>query len=273
MNKYIKIILSVFLVIIFYTKTISAADNGRATVYKVTMERNELCEDSACLNYTPLCTTTKVFDIASVNAGQDIGNWCSLTGLPIGKTFTHVRVRLNRGFTLKGYVVDKDGSTDCFTEVTTAGTRTATARGGESADATGETLVEQKLYLHDARGNNGNYITTSTGNADAYWTFYTHAGRPVDSISWCVGTIAGTHSAAANVCADTNTYSTTWDDNATADSTQIIYALESAYTVGVMAPKLTLTFDTSEGLGAEWLNGANCEMTVGKVGFTATISE
>ena len=238
-----------------------------------TMERNELCEDSECLNYTTLCTTPKTVDIASVSAGQDISTWCSLTSLPIGKTYTHLRVRLDRSFTIKGFVKDKNGTTDCFTEITTAATATATARGGEATDATQETLVEQKLMLHDARGNNGNYITSSSGNVDTWWSFYDHAGRPTDSVSWCLGTIAGTHNAAAGVCADTNTRSTTWDDNATADSTQIIYALEAPYTVGPVAPKLTLTFDTSEGLGAEWFGGANCEMTVGKVGFTASISE
>jgi len=276
MNSYFKIILSIFSVMIFYTETISAADTGRASVYKVTMERNELCEDAACLNYTTLCTTPKVADIASVSAGTDVGNWCALTGLPIGKTYTHVRVRLNRAFTIKGYVVDKSGTTDCYTGSTTAGTATTLAFGSESADATGETLVEQEIWIYDGRGGSepsDAYITTSTGNVDAYWSVYTHASRPVGATSWCVGTLAGTHTNAAGVCADTNTQSTTWDDNATATSLQIIYPLASAYTVGPISPKLSLTFDTSEGLGAEFFGGARCEMTVGQVKFTATLSE
>jgi hypothetical protein len=274
MNRYFKIILSVFSVVIFYTETISAADTGRASVYKVTMERNELCEDAACLNYTTLCSTSKVADIASVSAGTDVGNWCALTGLPIGRTYTHVRVRLHRAFTIQGYVVDKSGTTDCYTSSTTAGTATTLAFGGESADATGETLVEQEIWLYDARGNGvAAYITSSSGSVDITWPFYTHASRPVGATSWCVGTTAGTHTNAAGVCADTNTQSTTWDDNATATSLQIIYPLASAYTVGPIAPKLTLTFDTSEGLGAEFFGGARCEMTVGQVKFTANLSE
>ena len=274
MSKYFKIFISFLLIVFFYSGLLSAADNGRATVYKVTMERNELCEDAECANYTTLCTTPKTVDIASEDPGSEIANWCSLAGLPIGKTFSHVRVRLDRAFTIMGYVPDKNGTTDCYTASTTAGDATTTAFGGEAADAsTGVTLVEQELYLHDARGDNGNYITSSSGNVDSWWSFYTHAARPPGSTSWCLGTIAGTHNEAAGVCADSNTYSATWDDNATATSTQIIYPLTSSYTVGVLSPKLTLFFDTSLGLGAEWFGGANCEMTVGQVKFSATLSD
>ena len=83
----------------------------------------------------------------------------------------------------------------------------------------------------------------------------------------------GAHNNAAGVCADTNTTSATWDDNATANSMQIIYPLSKSYTVGVVAPKLTLSFDTSEGISAEFFGGARCEMTIGPVGFTASLTD
>ena len=269
LNLKQKIIISVFFASLFYAGSSYSADTGRAEVYKVTMEELHFCEDSKCATYTKVCDTTKVADIASVNAGADVGSWCPLVGLPIGTTFSHLRVRLNRAFTLSGYVVDKNSTTDCYTGSTTAGDATNLAPGSKSADASGETLVEQELYLHDGRGT-GTYI--SGQNWDGWWSVYTHAGRPVGATSWCLGTIAGTHSAAANVCADTNTYSATWDDSATATSTQIIYAFTAPYTVGAVTPKATLTFDTSQGLGAEWL-GSQCEMTVGTVKFSATLSD
>ena len=269
MNVKLKIIISFFFIFLFYAGSSYSADTGRATVYKVTMEELHFCEDSKCAAYTKVCDTTKMADIAAVDAGTDVASWCALTGLPMGTTFSHLRVRLNRAFTLSGYVVDKNSTTDCFTESTTAGDATNLAPGGESADASGETLVEQELYLHDARGS-GTYITGT--NFSGYWTHYTHAARPVGATSWCVGTIAGTHNYADGVCADTNTYSATWDDSATATSTQIIYPLTSSYTVGILSPKATLSFDTSQGLGAEWL-GSACEMTVGQVKFSATLSD
>lgn len=254
----------------FYAGSLYSADTGRATVYKVSMEELHFCEDSACAAYTQVCNTTKMADIASVTAGADVSSWCPLTGLPMGKTFTHLRVKLNRGFTIKGIVVDKNGTTDCYTGSTTAGTATATAQGSESADATAETLVEQEIYLYDARGAGATYIT-GTGS-DYWWSFYSHDGRPVGSTAWCLGTIAGTHNNAAGVCADTNTTSATWDDSASATTTQIIYPFTSPYTVGPLTPKVTLTFDTSNGLGAEWLGAGVCEMTVGQVVFSATVN-
>ena len=269
----IKIIISIFLFSLFYSLSSYSATVGRADVYKVTMERSELCQDAACANYTTMCTTSKIADIASKNAGSDVAGWCALTGLPIGTTYTHVRVRINRAFTIKGYVQDRNGTTDCYTGSTTAGTATATAQGSEHADATTQTLVEQEIWLYDARGDNGTYITGTSGANAYWWSFYTHAARPLGSTAWCVGTIAGTHNNAAGICADTNTTSATWDDNATANSIQIIYPLTNPYTVGVITPKLTLSFDTQEGLGAEWLGAGVCEMTVGQVRFSATLSE
>ena len=274
MSKYFKIFLSSFAILVFYTESLNSATVGRATVYKVTMETMQLCEDSACANYTTTCNTSKVVDIAAVDPGAEVANWCSLNGLPIGTTFTHLRVRLNRAFTLKGGIIDRNGSTDCYTGSTVAGNKTTLAFGSESADFTGETLVEQEIWIYDGRGGSGgNYIKSSTGNVDSWWSEYTHADRPSGSTSWCVGTIAGTHNTAQGVCADTNTKSATWDDAATADSLQIIYPLQEPYTVGPASPKLTLTFDTSKGIQAEWFGGARCEMAVGQVKFTANISE
>ena len=284
MIKYFKIIISFLLVVIFYSGSLSAADNGRASVYKVTMEEVHFCEDSKCATYTKVCDTSKTVDIAAVTAGSDVASWCPLDGLPMGTTYTHLRVKLNRAFTLAGVVLDKDGTTDCYTGGTNDATATKTANGssvtnasvsGDTITIPGQTLEETTIWLYDARGNNGAYLD-GAGSNTYWWSFYTHSGRPTNSTSWCVGTTAGTHNNAAGVCADTNTQSATWDDAASADTLQIIYPFTAAYTIGVVTPKATLSFDTSEGMGAEWLGPSGsevCEMTVGRVGFTATLSD
>ena len=283
MIKYFKIITSFLLVVFFYSGSLSAADYGRASVYKVTMEELHFCEDSACATYTKVCSTPKTVDIAAVTAGSDVASWCPLTGLPMGTTFTHLRVKLNRAFTLAGVVLDKNSTTDCYTGGTNDATATKTANGSSvtNASVSGDTITipsgtlkETVVWLYDGRGS-GAYITGAGGNT-YWWSFYTHSNRPTGSTSWCVGTTAGTHNNAAGVCADTNTQSATWDDAASADTLQIIYPFTSAYTIGVVAPKATLSFDTSEGMGAEWLGPSGsevCEMSVGKVGFTATLSD
>ena len=48
--------------------------------------------------------------------------WCP-QWITMGTTFTHLRVKLNRAFTLAGVVLDKNGTTDCYT----GGTNDATA--------------------------------------------------------------------------------------------------------------------------------------------------
>ena len=284
MRKFFKIIISCLFAVIFYSGSISAADVGRASIYKVTMEELHFCEDSKCATYTKICDTEKTVDIAAVTAGSDVASWCPLTGLPIGTTFSHLRVKLNRAFTLAGVVLDKDSTTDCYTGGTNDATATKTANGssvtnasvsGDTITIPGQTLEETVIWLYDARGNNGNYID-GAGSNTYWWSFYTHAGRPVGATSWCVGTTAGTHTNAANVCADTNTQSATWDDAASATTLQIIYPFSNSYTIGVTTPKATLSFDTSKGMGAEWLGASGsevCEMTVGQVGFTATLSD
>ena len=83
-------------VVIFYSGSLSAADVGRASVYKVTMEELHFCEDSKCATYTKVCDTTKTVDIAAVTAGSEVASWCPLSGLPMCTTFTHLRVKLNR---------------------------------------------------------------------------------------------------------------------------------------------------------------------------------
>ncbi len=284
MSRFFEIVISFLFLVIFYSGSLSAADNGRASVYKVTMEELHFCEDSKCATYTKVCDTTTTVDIAAVSAGADVASWCPLTGLPMGTTFTHLRVKLNRAFILAGVVLDKNSTTDCYTGGTNDGTATKTANGsavtnasvsGDTITIPGQTLEETTIWLYDARGNNGAYLD-GAGSNTYWWSFYTHSGRPTNSTSWCVGTTAGTHNNAAGVCADTNTQSATWDDAASADTLQIIYPFTSAYTIGVVTPKATLSFDTSEGMGAEWLGPSGsevCEMSVGKVGFTATLSD
>ena len=283
MIKYLKIITCFLLIVFFYSGSLTAADYGRASVYKVTMEELHFCEDSKCATYTKVCDTSKTVDIAAVTAGSDVASWCPLTGLPMGTTFTHLRVKLNRAFTLAGVVLDKNSTTDCYTGGINDATATKTANGSSvtNASVSGDTITipsgtleETVIWIYDGRGG-GSYITGAGGNT-YWWSYYTYSNRPTGSTSWCVGTTAGTHNNAAGVCADTNTQSATWDDAASADTLQIIYPFTAAYTIGVVTPKATLSFDTSEGMGAEWLGPSGsevCEMSVGKVGFTATLSD
>ena len=91
----------IFLIGIFLPSVIMAAEKGDAEVYKVTMTRFDLCQDKGCENYTNICASEKTVDIASVSGGAEVGDWCPITGLIVGTRYTHVRVHVNRTFTMK----------------------------------------------------------------------------------------------------------------------------------------------------------------------------
>jgi len=137
-----KIFLILALTILFFNKGYAASGEGPATKYIVTMQKVELCEDSACATSTTVGDATMNVDIASVSAGADIGSYAPTTGLPLGKTFTHLRVTISRTFTVTGTVTISstvcatDGGTDSTaTSLLDAGTGTATSTSMYLADA------------------------------------------------------------------------------------------------------------------------------------------
>jgi len=129
-----KIFLILVLTIFIINKSYAATGTGKATEYIVKMQKVELCEDSACATSTTVGDSSMSVDIASVSAGADIGSYAPTTGLPLGKTFTHLRVTINRSFIITGTVTISstvcatDGGTDnTATNLLDAGTGTATS--------------------------------------------------------------------------------------------------------------------------------------------------
>ena len=129
-----KIFLILALTILFFNKGYAASGEGAATEYIVTVKKVELCEDSACATSTTVGEKDMNMDIASVSAGADIGTYAETTGLPLGTTFTHLRVTIARTFTVTGTVAISsttcatDGGTDnTSTNLLDAGTGTATS--------------------------------------------------------------------------------------------------------------------------------------------------
>ena len=113
-----------FIIVIFLLISSQAlAETGVATVYKVTLQKIELCtaapladkNDTTCTGTTTVGTGNKTFDVASVTAGTEVGSFVSTAGLPIGTTFTHMKPTLTREITMKGYV-EADSNCWCRTE-------------------------------------------------------------------------------------------------------------------------------------------------------------
>ena len=169
-----KIFLILVLTILFFNKGYAASGEGPATEYIVKMQKVELCEDSACATSTTVGDSSMSVDIASVSAGADIGSYAPTTGLPLGTTFTHLRVTINRSFTVTGTVTIS--STVCATDGGTDNTATNLLDAGTgTATSTSMYLVNAATY--DASdGSTGGSDITMAYSSPTYATSMTVSG-------------------------------------------------------------------------------------------------
>ena len=119
------IVLAKLLLVLFITSSNAATVKGAASVYKVTMKKLELCTASTgvtvCNGDVVIGEGTKVIDIASVDAGAVAGAYGNAALLPLGETYTHVRVTIDRKFTVKtSAAIDTTADPDaCVTQAAT----------------------------------------------------------------------------------------------------------------------------------------------------------
>ena len=146
---------------------IAATGTGNADVYKVTMRKVELCTGytvvdfddvntaAACQNAVVIGSGDLEVDIASVGAGSAAATYGNPALLPLGETYTHMRVTIDRKFKIKSEsALDTGGSDDTDNCVTTA-TADSQYPTNEATDkythkvavAEGGTNAEMTLYL------------------------------------------------------------------------------------------------------------------------------
>ncbi len=119
------IVLVKSLLVLFITISNAATVKGAASVYKVTMKKLELCTASTgvtvCTGAVVIGEGAKVVDIASVDAGAVAGSYGDAALLPLGETYTHMRVTILRKFTIKtSSAIDTGGTPDaCVTQAAT----------------------------------------------------------------------------------------------------------------------------------------------------------
>ena len=204
-----------FLFIIFFTTKVYSANpaTGNATVYIVEVQKVELCEDSACSTSTTVGDTSASFNIASTSAGAEVGNYAKTTGLPLGKTFTHLRVTVSRTFTITGSVTTDNG--DCMTD------------GGTDASAT--QLLVGKL----------------TGSAVSTSMFLPNTGS--------YGATDGTRDGdvgSSNIDMDYSHPQFATSMTVSGSTAVMIYQLGNPYTVKFKPPLIKIKFQTTDAVGA-----------------------
>ena len=241
MNKLFKIVISNIL-ILFFLSVYAYAVTGAADVYKVTMRKVELCTGStgvsSCDNAVVIGTGDKEVDIASVDAGASAASYGEPALLPLGETYTHMRVTIDRKFTIKNStaIAAGENATACRTIATT------TAMYGGTAEATrkythkpvvanNQTAAEMNIYLVNDKYTRCN-VAGCSGDG----------GTTDDqSISYAQGTGSSKHQ-------------TQHADGSSDADHVMIYELTSPYTVALIAPKIDISFGTSAAVSAQEVN-------------------
>ena len=238
MNKLFKIVISNIL-ILFFLSVYAYAVTGAADVYKVTMRKVELCTGStgvsSCDNAVVIGTGDKEVDIASVDAGASAASYGEPALLPLGVTYTHMRVTIDRKFTIKNStaIAAGENATACRTIATT------TAMYGGTAEATrkythkpvvanNQTAAEMNIYLVNDQYTRCNLANCSNKTDD-------------QSISYAQGTGSSKHQ-------------TQHADGSSDADHVMIYELTSPYTVALIAPKIDISFGTSAAVSAQEVN-------------------
>lgn len=264
MNKIIFI-----LFFIFTSSSLVLANQGPATVFKITMEKIELCtsvtladeHDTTCNGSVTVGTGSTTYDIGSVSVGADVGTFVSTTGLPIGTTFTHAKPTMSRAVTLKGYAEVDD---NCFCRTEADATFNSTA-GKYKSVLYG--VCEATAELAAARAEENTYYTGTDGDGS-------------DGHTLCVN-------AACTSTSGPSTYNKTTsglnyqfglaisDPDVNTDSFDMIFRLESPYTVGISAPKMNLAFGTATAVNqqGETVDGTSCLIEMFYPRTTTTITD
>ena len=235
MNKLFKIIIiAKFLLLVFVTNSYSASALGAPTVYKVIMKKVELCTAStgvtSCEGAIVIGETEKTVDIASVDAGLAAATFGDPALLPLGETYTHMRVTIDRKMTIKADITVPGVTAPCRT--TTALSDSAYPgglSGTEKYDTTpvvadDGTAAEADIYMkNDQMETCENAACSSTSDPN--------------TVEYDQGIGSSTHQS-------------THAEGDTSDDHMMVYTLASPYTVALISPTVDISFGTENAIKA-----------------------
>ena len=245
------IVLVKLLFVLFIANSNAATVKGAASVYKITMTKLEMCTASTgvtnCDGAVVIGSGTQVIDIAAVDAGAVAGTYGDVALLPLGTTYTHMRVTVLRKFTVKTAAA-----------IDTAATPDACVTQAATDTLYGDTEAARK-FTHA--------ITVADDGTAAEMNLY----LTNDSFTICTNATCGTTSSSTNDYSSP-TYATYMEghDADTGTEHMMIFALTSPYTVTMIPPTVTISFGTQEAIGASNV-GSRCMMIAFEPVCTITI--
>ena len=245
---------------------LAATAKGNADVYKVTMRKIEICTGytvvdfdnvhtaDACHNAVVIGSGDKEVDIASVTAGAAAASYGDPALLPLGETYTHMRVTIDRKFIIKSEsALDTGGSNDTDNCITTA-TTDSQFPSNESTDkythrvavAEGGTNAEMNMYMI-----NGRQSDESTAN----YTQCFNADCSQKNTSWSWNYAKDASELTSGIAMRTMRSSLTTDD------IQLVYALSTPSTVSLIPPTIDISFGTRNALGVQEVSNSEGDGT------------
>ena len=281
--KNIKLlILSIFLLNINFIFVNAAEVKGAADIYKVKMHKLELCTGHTTGDMDDVATSTTQcqgavtigssvagveVDIASVDAGAIAGSFGDAMVLPLGETYTHVRVTLNRNMKLR----------------TAAAINTT---GGGSVDNCMTIATTDAMYVTDEATDKYTHkpVVAEGGNSGVSeeMSLYIYNGQQVgdnqNTFSLCQNASCGSVSASGwNYAAVASELTSalamqTMRSSVSTDKLAMIYALEAPYTVALISPQIDMSFSTSQAIMAkEEVSASFCSFAITEPIVTITI--
>ena len=253
MYKIFKFIFFItFTLWIFISKSHSAT--GAADVYKITMRKVELCTASTgitnCENAVVIGSGDKVVDIASVTAGSSVASYGDPALLPLGETYTHMRVTIDRKFVIKNSTAIAAGSnaTACRT-IAATDTMYVTDEATDKYThkpvvANNQTAAEMNVYLINDQYTRCNLANCSNKTDDQDQTYPQGSGS--------------------------SKYQTQHADGSSDADHVLVYELTSPYTVALISPTIDISFGTSAAVGAQEVNSL-CQIWAEEPIVTITI--
>ena len=245
------IVLVKLLLVLFIANSYAVTVKGAAAVYKVTMTKLELCTSSTgvtdCGDAVVIGSGQKIVDIASASAGAAAASYGEPALLPLGTTYTHVRVTVLRKFTIKTAAAINTTQTPdaCVSQAATD-----TLYGTSEAD---------RQFTHA--------ITVADDGTAAEMNVY----LTNDSYTICTNATCSSTSSSSNDYTSP-TYATYMEShsNDTGAEHVMIYALTSPYTVSMQSPTVDISFGTQEAIAASDV-GSRCMMLALEPVCTVTI--
>ena len=241
--KFLIINFSIFIALI----VTSYAVTGNADLYKVTMRKLEFCTAStgvaSCENAVVVASGDKEIDITSVDAGAAAGTYGNPTLLPLGETYTHMRVTIDRKFVIRNDTAIAAGSnaTACKTIATTD------TMYGSATESSGKYTHKPVIANNQTAANMNVYLVN-----DKYTRCTAETCAGVGGFDLDVGITYDQNVGSSK-------HQTQHADGSTSDDHVLIYELTSPYTVALIAPKIDISFGTKNAIGAIEVNNI-CQM-------------